>query len=157
MALEERVKPRMFRRVAACGGEIRGLRLLMLVERRAERVDRVLGGAALGDQRGGCLWVLALRRPRLAAQTQPLDQALIAIEVVRREVPQQTPTVADDLQQTPARVMVLLVGLEVLRELTEPLGQKRNLNLGGPSVPVLQLLLLDDPLLRFGRYQLDFL
>ncbi len=62
MALEERVKPRLFGRVAACGGEIRGLRLSVLVERRAERVERVLGGAALGDQRGGCVWAVA--RPR---------------------------------------------------------------------------------------------
>lgn len=45
------------------------------------------------------------------------------------EIPKQSPALADHHEQTPPAVMVLLVDLQVFREVIDPLGEQRNLNL----------------------------
>src|SRR3990167_2497571 len=49
-----------------------------------------------------------------ATQTQTLDQRGVALAVARLEIVEQAATLADHLQQTAARMVVLRVALEVL-------------------------------------------
>ena len=56
----------------------------------------------------------------------------------------QGSSLADQLQETTARVMVLRVGLEVLREVVDALAEKRDLNFRGPGVAVVGLVIADD-------------
>ena len=73
--------------------------------------------------RRGCRPIL------LAAQTQLLDQGLVTPGVVTPEIIQQPSPLAHQLEQAATRVMILLVRLEVLGELVDPLGQDRDLDL----------------------------
>ena len=53
-------------------------------------------------------------------------------------------------------MVILCMRLEVFGEFGEPLRQQRDLDFGGSGVTVLSLKVVDDPLLRIGRYQLTF-
>jgi hypothetical protein len=57
---------------------------------------------------------------------------------------EQAPPLAHELEQPAARVVVLLVGLEVPRELRDAGAQQRDLHLGGTGVPLGGAELLDD-------------
>src|SRR5690606_34562646 len=54
----------------------------------------------------------------------------------------------DHLQESPPRVMVLLVGLQVLGELVDPLGEDRDLHLGRARVGLVAAVAVDDLRLR---------
>src|SRR5262245_16457659 len=66
---------------------------------------------------------------RSAAQPQALDQRLVAIGAGPPYVVEQPPALTHQPQQAAAGVVVLLVLLEVLREIVDPLGQQRDLDL----------------------------
>src|SRR4051812_33232364 len=89
-----------------------------------------------------------VRTCALAAQAQLLDQRAVALQVVPLHVGQQPAPPADQLEQAPARMVVVLVHLHVLGELADPLGEQGDLHLGGAGVGVAcpeladQLLLL---------------
>src|SRR6266851_7783981 len=68
-------------------------------------------------------------RTHLSPETQLRDQRSVAPHVGAVQVVQQSATLADQQQQTAARVVVLLVGPEVLRELRDALGEDGNLDL----------------------------
>ena len=70
----------------------------------------------------------------LLAQAEALDQALVAFLVLPLDVVEEVPAVADELEKATARVVVLLVFLEVLGEVRDALGHQRDLDLGGPGV-----------------------
>ena len=59
----------------------------------------------------------------LPPQTEASDERLISLDITPFEIVEQSPSLAHQFQQTAAGVVVLLVDLEVLRELFEPLGQ----------------------------------
>src|SRR5262249_36098021 len=61
-------------------------------------------------------------------QTQALDQCVVALVVLGLEVVEQTPALADELQQAAARMMILRVALEVLGEIGDALAQDRDLD-----------------------------
>src|SRR5262245_34298200 len=65
----------------------------------------------------------------LLPQTESLDHALVAREVASPQVIQHAPALPDQLQQAASRMMVLQVHLEVLRQIRDPIGQERNLDL----------------------------
>src|SRR6185437_12828354 len=73
----------------------------------------------------GCLPV-----QRLPAQIQPPDQGGIAGVVLRLEVVEQAAAAADQHQQAAPRVEILRVGLEMLGEVEDALGDDRHLDLG---------------------------
>ena len=50
-------------------------------------------------------------------------------------------------------MVILIMGLEVIREFADPSGQQCNLHLGGSGVAVLALKIFDDFLFRFGGDQ----
>ena len=86
---------------------------------------------------------------RLAAQAEGGDQLAVAIDVLVAEVVEQAPALAHHHQQTPARVVVLAVFAEMLRELRDARTEQRYLDLGRPGVALMLGILLDDRLL-FG-------
>jgi len=53
-------------------------------------------------------------------------------------------SLAHQLEQATSGVVVLLVGLEVLGELTDALGEERDLHLGRTGVAVVGAVFLDD-------------
>ena len=64
----------------------------------------------------------------LSPNTQLFDQPFVAREIARVQVIKQPTTLADQAQQTAARMMVLLVGREVLGQLVDPGREQRDLN-----------------------------
>src|SRR5205823_792746 len=63
----------------------------------------------------------------LSPDAQLRDQRSITLDVVAAQVVQQTTPLADQEQEASARVMVLLVRLQVLRELLDALREDRDL------------------------------
>ena len=80
----------------------------------------------------------------LLAETQLLDQREIAVAVLVAEIVEQRAPLVDHHQQPAARMVVLLVGLEMRGQVLDPLGQHRDLDLGRPGVAVLAGVLLDE-------------
>src|SRR5436309_183788 len=64
----------------------------------------------------------------LPAEPQPLDQALVPIEVAPSQVIEETTALTDELEQPPAGMMILDVCLEVLGEVTDACTQQRDLH-----------------------------
>src|SRR5262245_33319066 len=79
------------------------------------------------------------------------DDRAVPLDVLASQVLQQPASATDQHQETTAAVMVLLVHLEVLREVADPLGQDRDLDLGGARVTRRACVLLDDLGLGFFR------
>ena len=85
----------------------------------------------------------------LAAQAEVRDDVAVAVQVGALEVAQQAAALADEHQQAAARVVVLGVRAQVLGQLVDPLGQERDLDLGGAGV-VLGAAVLGDQLRFFS-------
>src|SRR5690606_32094611 len=64
---------------------------------------------------------------RTAADAEAVDQRTEALDVLLGEVLQQPAALADEDQQTTAGVVVVLVGLEVLRQVGDATGQQGDL------------------------------
>ena len=71
---------------------------------------------------------------RLAAQAETLDQGAVTLDVDAHEVVEQISSLANHLQQAAAAVMILVVGLEMLGQVVDPVGKDRDLYLGGTGV-----------------------
>ena len=85
----------------------------------------------------------------LSSETQFLDQCAIPLQVSLLEVVQEAAAAADQLQQPTARVMVLRVRAQVLRELVDPLREERDLDFRRAGVVPGSTMLADDLALRF--------
>src|SRR5215211_7185363 len=85
-----------------------------------------------------------LRPPRSAAQAEAFDERPVAGDIVVLEVAEQPAAAADHLQQAAARVVVVLVNLEMLGELVDARGQQGHLDLGRAGVAFLGRVLGDD-------------
>src|SRR6056297_1870416 len=72
---------------------------------------------------------------RLTADAQFLDHRAVALDILALQIVEQAPSLADDLEQTPPRVVVLLVGPEMLGQIGDSLRQEGNLDFGRTSVP----------------------
>src|SRR5918994_2411746 len=70
------------------------------------------------------------RGAELATQAELADQGPVALDVVALEVTEQAAALADEHQEPAARVVVLAMLAEMLRELVDPLGEQRDLNGG---------------------------
>ena len=79
-----------------------------------------------------------------ATETQTLDEVEVTSLVIVLQVAQQAAALADQLEQTTTTVVIVLVGLEVLGELSDTLGQQGDLDLGGAGVPFGECVLSDD-------------
>src|SRR5215472_6742898 len=81
---------------------------------------------------------------RLLAQTEALDQLVVAVGVLVAEILEQLATVPDHLQQSAARMVVFRVRLEMFGQVRDAVGQQRDLDLRGARVGFVGPELLDD-------------
>jgi hypothetical protein len=84
---------------------------------------------------------------RLATNAETADQSAIALDIATLHVIEQTATLANELHESTAGVVITLVNLEVLGEVRDPVRQNRDLNLGRARVRSVSLKVLDDLLL----------
>src|SRR5262249_4088962 len=80
----------------------------------------------------------------LLAEVQPSDERAVALDVDALQVVELAAALAYELEQSAARVVVLLVRLEVLGEVRDPLAQERDLHLGRAGVALVRRVLPDD-------------
>ena len=80
----------------------------------------------------------------LLADAEFLNHSFIALDIELFEVVEQAATLADHHQKTPAGSVVLLVRLEMVRELVDAQAQNRDLDLRTAGVVRMRLVLLDD-------------
>ena len=95
------------------------------------------------------------RRPpaglALATQAEFSDQLPITLQIPLLKVVEEAASLADQLEQSAAGVMVFLVRPEVLGQLLDPPREKRDLDLGRPGIRAVAAVRADDLLLRFLR------
>jgi hypothetical protein len=80
-------------------------------------------------------------RVESATQTESLDEGAVALDIDLSDVLEQTTSPAHKQQQPPPRMVVMLVHLEVLGEVGDPLGQQRDLGFWRAGVGVMQAVL----------------
>jgi hypothetical protein len=80
--------------------------------------------------------------PLLADAELPNDR-LVALGIVSLEVVEQATPLADQHEQAAARAVVLLVRLEVVRQLANAFTDDGDLNLGTPRVSRVRLILVN--------------
>src|SRR5262245_59890406 len=80
---------------------------------------------------------------RLSPQAEPFDQRGVAGELGRPQIIEQTPALADKLQQPPPRMMVFPVGLQMLSQVADPFAQDRHLHLRRSTIPFMAAKFLD--------------
>lgn len=85
-----------------------------------------------------------LRVTSLPTETVGGDDRSVPLHVVVPDVVEEATTATYQLEQATTAVVVLLVDLEVLVEVVDPLGQQRNLHLGRAGVGVVKTVLRDD-------------
>ena len=83
----------------------------------------------------------------LSANAKLGDERSVSLDVVTPEIVEHPAAAPHEHQQAPLGVKVLLVDLHVRRQVTDAIGEERNLDLGRPSVGVVQLVFVD----RGGR------
>lgn len=80
----------------------------------------------------------------LATDAELFDQSLITRLFSALEVIQKRTTVVDHLDETAAGILILAVGLEVLCQMLDLLGENGNLNIAGSGIVFMDLELLAD-------------
>jgi len=102
------------------------------------------------DTSGGCYSILF-------SDAKLLDQIAIGVDILLLEVIQKAPSLANELQQAPAGMMILLVRLEMLGQMIDPGAQQGNLHLRRAGVIGVVCVLGDNFLLLFRLRCHDFL
>src|SRR6476661_4787691 len=82
-------------------------------------------------------------RSVLPAESELRDQCPVPLDVVAPEVIQQPPTLTHEHEQSTAAVMVLLVDLQVLREMVDAPREERHLHLRRAGVGLVEAVLGD--------------
>ena len=70
----------------------------------------------------------------LLANAEFLDYVLVALGIVVLQVVEQAASLADHHQETAAGGVILIVCLEMVRQLTDPFAKHRDLNLRTPGI-----------------------
>ena len=91
--------------------------------------------------------------PQLLTELQFLGNRLITADVGRVEVIQQTPALANHHQQAPAGTVVFLELLQVLGQMIDPLRKQRDLDIGRPCIPFVELEIANRFRFRFHVIQ----
>ena len=97
-----------------------------------------------GGQGGRNLFGVLDSSVGLLTDTEALDRRAVSLDVLALHVVQQATTTTDELQQAAATVMVFAVGLEMLGQLDNPVGQQSYLNLGRTGVAIMGAVLFND-------------
>src|SRR5687768_16467001 len=82
-------------------------------------------------------------RPASAPEAEADDQSPVPLDVVLLHVVEKAPPTDHQHQQTSPAVVVLLVGLQVLGEVVDALGEDRDLHLGRARVSLVKPVLAD--------------
>src|SRR6185503_13399720 len=90
---------------------------------------------------------------RLLPETEFRDQRIVAIDVLALQLIEQRAPLVDHHQQAPARMVVLVVILEVTLQRVDAAGQDRDLDFRRTGVTRLAGVVTDDFLLLFGGYR----
>jgi hypothetical protein len=99
----------------------------------------------------GILFISGTRpRQALLAQTQLIDQIAVALDVGLFQIIEKAPALTDHKQKATARVVIFFMLFQVLVQVVDAHGQKRDLNLRGAGVAFVAAVLGDDFLL--GRF-----
>ena len=85
----------------------------------------------------------------LAAESQFLDQAPVALQVSLLQVIEEPPSASDQLEQSAAGMMILPVGAEMVGQLVDPAREKGDLDLGRARVRIVLSVPGDDFSLGF--------
>ena len=85
----------------------------------------------------------------LLSQAELANDSAVTLDIVLLQVVQQTSSATDHLLQTAAAVEVLLVGLQVLGQVSDAVGQNSNLYFGRTCVALVSSILRDDVVLEF--------
>ena len=91
----------------------------------------------------------------LLTDTQSCDDGTVSLDIYLDEVVEQRTALTDHLKKTAAGVVVLLMDLEVLGKVVDPLCQKSDLNLGRTCVALMSSVLLHDSNLFFLKHLLS--
>ena len=102
------------------------------------------------DQPGNAIKRIVAPQVDLAADPKFRDERSIALNVVAAEVIEQAPPTPDQHQQAAPRVMILFMGLQVLGQVLNALGEQSDLHLSRPRVGVVAAVLSDR--CRFVRH-----
>ena len=81
---------------------------------------------------------------QLLADAEFRNDRLIALGIVFLQIVEQATPLADQHEQAAARAVVLLVRLEVVRQLANAFTDNGDLNLGTPRVSRVRLILVND-------------
>src|SRR5262245_52469627 len=87
----------------------------------------------------------------LFADAETLDQISVTVRVLGLHVVQEPAALADQLQQTAARMMILRVRLEMVGQVVDAIAQNGDLNFRRPRVGVVSTVVPDDLRLAFLR------
>src|SRR5450755_3680445 len=82
-----------------------------------------------------------------AAKPQALDELLVLLGLRGFQIVEMFAALIDELHQPTSRGMIALVRREVTAQTVDALGQERNLDFGGASVPRTAAELLENPIL----------
>ena len=85
----------------------------------------------------------------LLSQSELADDRAVTLDISLLQVVQKVSSVTDHLLKTAAAVEVLLVGLQVLGQVSDAVGKDRDLNLGRARVSLVGCVLLDNGELFF--------
>ena len=86
---------------------------------------------------------------RLLPEPEPLNHRSVSLHVLAFHVIQKPPPLADQLQQAPPGVMVLLMGLEMFGQILNPGAEEGNLDLRRSRIFFVKPLVVDDSLSLF--------
>jgi hypothetical protein len=84
----------------------------------------------------------------LLSETQFLDDSPVAFYLGRLEVIEKPAALAYHLEQAPSAMVVFLVDPEMLGQILDLLGEKRDLNLWRAGIVVVKSILVDNLTLR---------
>src|SRR3954453_7475607 len=112
-----------------------------------DAITMVMRVCSCGHNRRRAAHVEVSRSEPLAPKAEALDQGPVALDVGLGDVVEQAATLADQEHQAPAAVVVVLVLLEVLGQVSDPLREDRDLDLRGTRVALRRRVLGDDLLL----------
>ena len=86
-------------------------------------------------------------RMRLLSDVQLRDDGTVTLDINLLQVVEQVSSVTNHLEQTSAAVVILVVGLQVLGQVVDTVGQKSDLNLRRTGVTLVDGIGLDNGLL----------
>lgn len=86
---------------------------------------------------------------QLLSDVELVDDGAVALDVDLHQVAEQASSVTDHLKQSATAVMILVIRLEMLGEVVDAAGKKRDLNLGGAGIALMGGVLADNCLFFF--------